>query len=806
MLYHVQGEGSILTWRDSQQDCEVAVSFAEPQSCAHVHECIKKFQQDMALEAQAGVAAAAAASNGGGGGTPGGGLLLGGSAPVGPMHVDERAFFQAQPEHLREAGMFGGTGPASVARTPGLPEPKAGQLAEMLRVLEDSPHFHRECLLGQILAEGWLRQLLSLLPPAEDLEDLTTLHDLHRVVRALVLLGDSNLLEVLFGEELCLDVIGALEYDPESPGERLHHRSYLREKLLFKEVVALPSPAVREKIHQTQRLGYVKDTVLAKHLDDHSFGTISSIMLFNNVEVLSALIQDKDFYPALFSRFKTVAQDSEEWRDLVAFLQELCSMSKQLQNRERQEMVQLLTQHGLFDVIKGVLESGDREVNLNGLDVLVSLLQHDASPLRDHFTQEENPGLFAHMVRGLLDRRSGGAQEMMLEIMRLLLDPESMDNSVEKDKFLDLFYRKDFLALVIDPLKDAALDPNTAVLIVDLLIFCMHNHGFLIKYYILRTNALHKVLGLLRRRERWAACAAVRFLRQCMGTKDDFYLRHITKNSAILPVLEAYERNAGRRNLLDSAVLEMIDFIAHQKPSGILEHLVEKHAEKLRGLGGAFKDLVELQEEILRGRLVERGGAGDGGVDDAEEARARAMAPALAGVGEGRLPLSHREGLAAAAAAAAREEAQRLRIRRRPDGSMSLEEESYFSEDDDALGESSPSRPAASPGEGSGGAALPPPQQPEARVITTDDLAAFPGSKLCQFFSEYDSDEEVGPPPPARARVGDEDGEEGDLLLAAKKRQRPSPSPEPSGSAGQGGGGGVSDGGAGGSGFWKTPG
>ena len=115
----------------------------------------------------------------------------------------------------------------------------------------------------------------------------------------------------------------------------------------------------------------------------------------------------------------------------------------------------------------------------------------------------------------------------------------------------------------------------------------MHNHGFLIKYYILRTNALHKILGLLRRRERWAACAAVRFLRQCMGTKDDFYLRHITKNSAILPVLEAYERNAGRRNLLDSAVLEMIDFIAQQKPSGILEHLVEKHAEKLRGIGGA---------------------------------------------------------------------------------------------------------------------------------------------------------------------------------------------------------------------------
>ena len=56
---------------------------------------------------------------------------------------------------------------------------------------------------------------------------------------------------------------------------------------------------------------------------------------------------------------------------------------------------------------------------------------------------------------------------------------------------------------------------------------------------------------------------------------------------------------------------------------------------------------------------------------------------------------------------------------------------------------------------------------------------------------------------------GNEDGEEGDLLLAAKKRQRPSPSPEargPGGGVGQGGGGGGSGEGAGGSGFWKTPG
>ncbi len=39
------------------------------------------------------------------------------------------------------------------------------------------------------------------------------------------------------------------------------------------------------------------------------------------------------------------------------------------------------------------------------------------------------------------------------------------------------------------------------------------------RYYILRQNVVEKVLKLLRRRERWLAAAAVRFLRTCLGMK-----------------------------------------------------------------------------------------------------------------------------------------------------------------------------------------------------------------------------------------------------------------------------------------------
>ena len=51
--------------------------------------------------------------------------------------------------------------------------------------------------------------------------------------------------------------MGALEYDPELP-QRQRHREFLQQNVVFKEVVPISDPAVRAKIHQTYRMGYLK--------------------------------------------------------------------------------------------------------------------------------------------------------------------------------------------------------------------------------------------------------------------------------------------------------------------------------------------------------------------------------------------------------------------------------------------------------------------------------------------------------------------------------------------------------------------
>jgi len=52
------------------------------------------------------------------------------------------------------------------------------------------------------------------------------------------------------------------------------------------------------KIHQTYRIQYLKDVILPRSLDDgRADPTLSSLMLFNNVDVVLGLYQDPTFLP-----------------------------------------------------------------------------------------------------------------------------------------------------------------------------------------------------------------------------------------------------------------------------------------------------------------------------------------------------------------------------------------------------------------------------------------------------------------------------------------------------------------------------
>ena len=115
----------------------------------------------------------------------------------------------------------------------------------------------REKLSTALEMEGYIRKLLNLFHICEDLENVEGLNHLFEVFKNIFLLNKNALFEVMFGEDTIFDVVGCLEYDPNSK-VRKKHRDYLKQMAKFKEVIPITNPELLAKIHQTYRVQYIQ--------------------------------------------------------------------------------------------------------------------------------------------------------------------------------------------------------------------------------------------------------------------------------------------------------------------------------------------------------------------------------------------------------------------------------------------------------------------------------------------------------------------------------------------------------------------
>ena len=94
-----------------------------------------------------------------------------------------------------------------------LPFPELGNLAEidqMMRVASSSPQ-GRDSLSKFVIAEDYISKLVPLVETAEDLEALPELHRLSNIMKMLILLNDTHLIEFMVNDANILGVVGALE-------------------------------------------------------------------------------------------------------------------------------------------------------------------------------------------------------------------------------------------------------------------------------------------------------------------------------------------------------------------------------------------------------------------------------------------------------------------------------------------------------------------------------------------------------------------------------------------------------------------
>ncbi|KAI5310588.1 Platinum sensitivity protein, partial [Ascosphaera atra] len=187
-------------------------------------------------------------------------------------------------------------------------------------------------------------------------------------------------------------VVGALEYDPDFPTHKANHRQYLNDRNRYKEVVPIRDPIILRKIRYTWRLQYLKDVVLARIIDDPTFSVLNSLIFFNQVDIVTHLQSNSGFMAELFGLFKDGKGSKEKKEDALRFLYQCAAIAKNLQPAGRNSLYLDFIDHGIFDAIAFAVAHPESTYRATGVDILMSLLEHDAVVMREYLL------LFKHGV------------------------------------------------------------------------------------------------------------------------------------------------------------------------------------------------------------------------------------------------------------------------------------------------------------------------------------------------------------------------------------------------------------------------
>ena len=418
--------------------------------------------------------------------------------------------------------------------------------------------------------------------------------------------------------------------------------------------------SVREKIHWTYRLLYLKDVVLARILDDPTFSVLNGLIFFHQVDIVNHLQSNEQFLKDLFDIFWAPdAERAEKKKEAVLFIQNCCAVSKGIQAQSRAQLYQNFIQHGLFNVITFSLRHHDAAVRVAGTDILVALIDHDPHMVRVHIfnaLHENATPLTDTLIELLLVEMDLGVKSQMADAIKILLDPTtnqiSLDmmnraaganaelmakhspggavaqapnntnsSSPQTSSFIDAFYEAAARRLFA-PLK--ALEHRKTMSdftisetslhthLVDILCFFVRQHSFKSKLFILSGGLHSRVAQLLSCPQKYMKLTALKWFRTCIGLQDEFHNRQLISNQLFDPILLIVEETMPRDNLLNSTCLELFEYIKREGVKQLIMHLVESYRERLMRISyvNTFQALVLKYEQFTSGYPMVNGTEG----------------------------------------------------------------------------------------------------------------------------------------------------------------------------------------------------
>ncbi|CAG8668794.1 9859_t:CDS:2, partial [Acaulospora colombiana] len=331
--------------------------------------------------------------------------------------------------------------------SPNLPVPTLSNLQDIERqirgVIRAGP------IRERVAENDLIRKLIALMSDAEDLQSIEDLQAICTLMQAILLLNNQAIYEYILRDDIFIDMVGLMECklgvlnyvkppnpcidDPEFPRLKAHYREFLRENTKHHQVVEIRDTSIRMKVHQTYRLQYLKDVVLARVLDDPIFNVLNSLIIFNQIDIVNYIQNEEYFLKEVFSIFLRPSEGADSQRlriegtpadgdqqveeqatqdvsvtegnEMVGqnltsgsledrrpaallLLHQFCSMGKSVQLPMRLNLFRALVDRGILYPVQWALGQGDIKVLNTAGEILAMVLDHDAGGVRGHILRQ----------------------------------------------------------------------------------------------------------------------------------------------------------------------------------------------------------------------------------------------------------------------------------------------------------------------------------------------------------------------------------------------------------------------------------
>ncbi|XP_062940614.1 serine/threonine-protein phosphatase 4 regulatory subunit 3B-like [Cynocephalus volans] len=434
------------------------------------------------------------------------------------------------------------------------------QIAALVTSVLPSP-IGKERLTPVLENEDYIKKLLQLFHTCENLENTEGLHHLYKIIRGMLFFNSIPLFKILFSDEYIMDVIGCLEYDP-ALAQPKRHREFLSQTAKFKEIIPITDSELRQKIHQTYRVQYIYDAFVPQPpIFADNLSSLQHFIFLNKVEIVSMLQRDRKCLSEVLAKLNDKTADDDKRRELAFFLKEFCAFAKVLEPQRKEELFQMLTQLEILPALKIIMSADDLLIRSAATDIFIYLVEYSSSMIRELVMEEaekmEDDDLFINIVIKQMicdtDPELGGALHLM-GCLRTLLDLNNMlsvSNKNVRCNFLNFFYKH-----------------------------CMHN--FIAP--LLATTSEDKREGDNTFTESKTCPSAVRFMRRMIGLKDELYNSYIISGNLFDPVVNAFLRNGSRYNMLNSAIIDLFEYIRVENIHSLIAHIVENFYKALESI------------------------------------------------------------------------------------------------------------------------------------------------------------------------------------------------------------------------------